>query len=138
MLSLRNFIINMDKLYKVFLIILISVLTYLSLPTNTYAAALTGNTASLSDPTVNHTNTTYTITLSNVSLVPVRCIVIQFGLPGGANYPTGINKSSATLNNASTFMPTPSAWSIAAPVSLIYLTNASGETPASSSNRTLV
>lgn len=79
----------------------------------------------------------YTLTSTSVPLSAIKCIRIEFdhNVSGSGGKPTGMDISSVSFNTSSTYVPTPASWTktIDAPNGVIKLTNASGETPASTS-----
>ncbi len=113
----------------------------LALPLSATAAELTAESTSLSDPTISHAATTYTVTQSSVSLSAIKCLQVVFSVnaDGTGGVPTGMSTTSATFNGSSTYVPTPASWSVDATTNgTVNITFATGETPASASGRTIV
>lgn len=104
------------------------------------AATLTSGSASISDSRPSTASTSYTMTFSNATLSSTKCIQVIFSNAStGGSVPTGMVTSGVTLSGTSTYMPTPASWAAASSVAgTVKVTFATGETPASASNRTLV
>lgn len=112
----------------------------LVLPLKLNAAYLSAGSVTMSDSRISQSNN-YTIQFSGVTTSPIKCIKVQFSdAATGGSKPTGMTISSTTFGATSTYVPTPASWSInnnnTSGVSSI--TFATGETPASSSTRTVV
>ncbi len=123
------------------LIGLMSMLSFMVLPVTASAAELTAESTSLSDPTVNHAATTYTVTQSSVSTSAIKCIKVVFSTnaDGTGGAPTGMTTTSATFSGTSNYVPTPASWTVDATTNgTVKITFATGETPASASGRTIV
>ncbi len=107
------------------------------------ASAATLNTASvaLSDPTPSQTGVSYTFTGSGVTTsTPIKCITVQFTTTaGGSTLPGSMGITATSLDASSNFVPTPSGFGSASNPNgyTVQFTDSSGETPASSSARTL-
>ncbi|NTV31325.1 hypothetical protein HGA91_05115 [candidate division WWE3 bacterium] len=105
------------------------------------AASLTSGSVALSDSRINQTTVSYTITFSNVTTSPIKCIKAQFSdAATGGSKPTGLTISSATFSGTSTYVPTPASWAISNnnTSGVSSITYATGETPAAASSRTVV
>lgn len=104
------------------------------------AAGLTSASLSLSDARPSQTNATYTFQGSNVTTSAIKCIKLVFATTtSGTTVPTGMSTSSAALSASSSYVPTPGSWSVDTTTNgTVKITNASGETPASASGRTVV
>jgi hypothetical protein len=103
------------------------------------AAALTAAKVSISDPRPSQTNVSYTFQGSSVSLAAIQCIKVQFATTAtGSTVPGSMNtSSSASINGTNTdYIPTPASWTLDKTTNgLLKYTYATGETPASASNR---
>lgn len=104
------------------------------------AADLTSASLSLSDPRPSQTSVTYDFEASNVTTQSIRCIQLQFATTStGSTVPTGMDTTSAALSGSSDYVPTPGSWTVAPAVNgYIEITNATGETPASSTDRNVI
>lgn len=113
----------------------------LHLPQVVTSATLTNGSILLSDSRPSATSVTYTLTHSNVTTSTIRCIRVQFSdAATGGSKPAGMNITSAALSGSSNYVPTPGSWSVSNnnTTGVVSITNSSGETPASSSNRTVI
>lgn len=104
------------------------------------AATLSTASLGLSDSRPSQTGATYTFTTSNVTTSAIKCIRMIFATTAtGSTVPTGMSTTSAALSGTSNYIPTPGGWTVTANVNgTVDLTNASGETPASASARTVI
>ena len=104
------------------------------------AAVLTEASLSLSDPRVSQTSVTYTFDASTVTTSAIKCIDLIFtaAASGSTAPPTGIDASGAAFDATSDYVPTPASWSVAASAGRVSITFATGETPASATDRTVV
>ncbi len=110
-------------------------------PLTLHAAALSNASLTVGDPRPSAVATGYTFAGSSVSLSAIKCIKEVFAdTPSGTNVPGGMTTTSAALDTTnSNYMPTPTAWSLNRTTNgTLLLTNATGETPASTSGRKLV
>ena len=104
------------------------------------AATLTGSTR-LGSALPDQTGTTYTHTISNISLSLIKCIKVSYSTSlTSQTKPTGMDITSASLSSSTTYIPTPANWTISNnnTTGVITLTNATGETPAAASTRYLI
>lgn len=106
------------------------------------AASLTNASVALADPRPSQTSVNYTFTSSGVTLSSIRCIKLVFATTAtGSTVPTNMDTSvgAVALNaGATNFVPTPGSWSLDKSTNgTLLLTLAGGETPASSSGRTV-
>lgn len=106
------------------------------------AATLTGSSVAISDSRPSTTSVSYTIDFDNVTTSAIKCIRVEFdtAADGSGSKPTGMDISSAALSGSTDFIPTPGSWSIANNDStgVSSITYATGETPASASDRTVI
>lgn len=106
------------------------------------ATAATLNTASLtlSSNIASEAAVSYTMDVSNVTTSTTKCIAITFSTAiGGSTLPTGMDISAATYNAAgSDYVPDVQTWTAATTGATVQITNATGETPASASARTIL
>lgn len=104
----------------------------------TEAATLTTGSVSLSDSRISVAST-YTITFSNVSVSPIKCIKAQFSdaATAGAK-PAGMTLTGATFTG--NYVPTSASWTSTPNngTGAELITFATGETPASASARTVI
>lgn len=105
------------------------------------AATLSSISLSPSDSRVSQTSI-YTITQSSVTTSNIRCIRVEFdtAADGSGGKPAGMTITGATFNAGSNIVPTPASWSPSNNngTGVISITEATGETPASASSRTIV
>jgi len=106
------------------------------------AATLSSAKVALSDPRPSTTAVNYTFTGSTVTTSLIKCIKLVFATTAtGSTVPTNFDSSvgAVALNNAGTnYVPTPASWSLSKVTNgTLLLTNATGETPASASARTI-
>lgn len=135
----------MKKLFKkvistaVMLLLFLGYLPAYQLP-NLESATLTGGSITLSDSRPSATSVSYTIDFDNVTTSAVKCIKAVFSTAATAgSVPTGLTSTSATLGGTSDFIPTPGSWTVDASTNgTVKATFATGETPASASDRTVV
>jgi hypothetical protein len=127
------------KSAKLFLVITIFGLIILPLQPAS-AAVLTTSSMALSDPRPSQASVQYTFTGSSVSLSAIKCAKIVFATTAsGTTVPTSMSTSSAALSGTSNYFPTPAGWTVDASTNgTVKITNATGETPASASGRTIV
>ncbi len=110
-------------------------------PTPTNSASLTAGSVTLSDSRPSTAGVTYTVQFSNVTTSAIKCIKVAFSDAATAgSKPTGMTITSATLGATTSYVPTPASWTIGNlnSTGISTITFASGETPASASNRTVV
>ena len=134
--QLRRLVAAVEKGTSIGLVALMGMLSYLVLPVTASAADLTTESTALSDPTISHAATTYTITQSGVSLSPIMCIKVLFSVnaDGTGSIPVGMSITGATYNAAgSTYVPDVQTWVASGNngTGVVSITNATGETPAS-------
>ena len=106
-----------------------------------YAAGLTNGFVSLSDSRISQASVTYTIEFDNVTTSPIKCIQAAFkDAATGGNKPTGMTITSLALSGTSDYIPTPASWTPSNndTTGVSSITFATGETPASAADRTLV
>ncbi|MFS8130490.1 MAG: hypothetical protein ACMG57_00780 [Candidatus Dojkabacteria bacterium] len=105
------------------------------------AAALSTGSIFLSDSRISSTNVTYSITFSGVTTSAIQCINVKFSDASVAgSKPSGMTITSLALSGTSTYIPTPGSWGVVNTdaTGTSAITFASGETPASASNRTVI
>ena len=105
------------------------------------AAALTGGSLSLSDSRPSTTSVTYTANFDNVTTSTIKCIKMVFSdAATGGTVPTGLSTTSAALDAATDYIPTPGSWSADGSTTngTVKITYATGEAPASGTDRTVV
>jgi len=106
------------------------------------AAALTGGSLTLSDSQPSATSVSYTLEFDNVTTSAIKCIRVEFdtAADGSGSKPTGMTITGVALGGSSSYIPTPGNWSPSADngTGVIQITYATGETPASSSDRTVI
>jgi len=105
------------------------------------AAVLSGGSLSLSDGKPSSTSVTYTADFDNVTTSEIKCIKLVFSdAATGGSAPTGMVTSTAVLDAATDYIPDYSNWSIGSTAAegTLTFTNAGGETPDQSTNRTVV
>ncbi len=105
------------------------------------AASLSTGSVSLTDSRISATSVNYTITFSNVTLTPIKCIKVAFSDAATAgSKPSGMTISSLALSGTSNYIPTPASWTPSNDNSggISSITFSSGETPASGTARTVV
>jgi hypothetical protein len=102
---------------------------------------LTGGSLTLSDSRPSATAVSYTVDFDNVTTSAIKCMKIQFNTQadGAGSVPTGLS-SAGTYNAAiSDFVPDVQTWvGDTATAGTIKITNVTGETPASPTDRTVV
>ena len=105
-----------------------------------YASTLTSGSAQLSDSRPSSTAVTYTVQFSNVTQSATRCLKMEFSNTAvGHTIPSNMSTTGAGIENTGTYVPTPSSWTHNHPSNgIVTWTYAAGETPASSSGRTVV
>lgn len=134
--------IKNQKVKITLLIVIVTVLGLLSYANKVFAAALGGGSVTLSDSQPSGSSVSYTIDFSNVTNSAVKCIRVEFDAEadGSGAKPTGMNITSAALGGTSDYIPTPASWTPSNnnTTGVIEITYASGETPASADNRTIV
>ncbi len=104
------------------------------------AATLSSVSVALSDPRPS-VSSNYSFTGSGVTLSAIKCIKEVYATTAtGSTAPTGISTTGGvTLSASSNYIPTPASWTLANGTNgTVTLTNASGETPASASARTVI
>jgi len=136
--NLQRFKSVVEKSASVLLIVLMGAITYLTLPISANAAELTTESASLSDPTISHAATQYTITQSGITLSTIKCIKVLFGTAadGSGGLPPGMSLGTPTFSG--TYVPTPASWAAAVVGAAVQITFASGEIPGGATGRTIV
>lgn len=104
------------------------------------AATLTDGSATLSDSRVSQTGVSYTLEFGNVTTSAIKCMKVVFSdATSGGSVPTGLSTASADIAGTSDYIPTPGSWTVdgSSTNGTVQITYATGETPASSSGRTL-
>jgi len=126
-----------NKLLPVFLFVFLFVFAK-----SAHAATLTGSNTTLSDPRPSQVGVTYTVDFGSVTTSATKCFKLSFATTatGTTVIPTGMSSIGASYDVvASDYVPDAQTWTIGASVNgTVTLTNATGETPASASGRTLV
>jgi hypothetical protein len=115
--------------------------TILSVPATSLAATLSTASVALSDPTPSQTNVNYTMTMSGVSAVALRCITETYvTTPSGVTAVPGFNAAAATVNGASTLLnASTGSWAVADTANTITYTNATNATaPSTTSGATFI
>jgi len=113
----------------------------LFLPLSYSAASLQNGSLTLSDSRPSATSVSYTFNFSGVTTSAIKCISVQFSdAATGGSKPTGLTITSAALSGTSNYVPTPASWTPTNnnTTGLTTLVYATGETPASASNRTVI
>lgn len=132
----------MRKYASAFLTVLLMLGTFsFFVPNSLFAASLQSGSLTLSDSRPNTASVSYTFSFSNVTTTPIKCISVQFSdASTGGSKPAGLTITGATFGGTSTYVPTPASWTVTNnnTSGLTTLTYATGETPASSSARTVV
>ena len=128
---------------KIFKFINVALILTLSLfnfgLTSVKAATLTGGSVLISDSRPSQAAVSYTIDVDNVSLSAIRCIKVAFSTSTSSQTkPTGMNIASATFSGD--YVPTPASWTVTNTdaTGVTQITYATGETPASATDRTIV
>lgn len=123
-------------------LILGGLLPFSPLVGSAHAATLTGSSVALSDSRPSGTSVSYTIDFDNVTTSAIKCIRVEFDTTadGSGSKPTGLDITSAALSASSDFIPTPASWGVSNNNStgVSSITFATGETPASASDRTVI
>lgn len=132
-----------EKTLALFLCVLLSVLSFLALPQSSQAADLSGESLTLSDPRISQASVTYTMDVSTVTTSAIRCIRIEFdtAFDGSGGMPSGMSITGATYDATnSDYIPDAETWTASGNngTGVVEITNATGETPASASARTVV
>lgn len=103
---------------------------------------MTGGRLSLSDSRPSGTSVTYDIEFDNVTTSTTRCLLVEFdtNADGSGGKPTGMDITSAALSGSSDYIPTPASWTVTDDNTegTLEITFATGETPASASDRNLI
>lgn len=104
------------------------------------AATLTGSVTSISDSRPSATSVSYDIQFDNVTTSAIKCIKVVFSdAASGGSTPTGMTTTGAALSGSSDYIPTPASWTVdAASNGTVNITYATGETPASASDRNVI
>lgn len=106
------------------------------------AATLTGSSVSLSDARTSQATVTYTVDFDNVTTSAIKCIKMVFSdAATGGSAPTGLSTASATYSAASSdYIPDVQTWTADGTTTpgTVVITNATGETPASATDATVV
>lgn len=106
------------------------------------AATLTGGSVTISDSRPSEASVTYTINFDNITLSAIKCIKVGFSSSISAQTkPTGMTITGATYVAASSdYVPDVQTWSISNNNTdgVSSITQATGETPASASDGTVV
>ena len=128
--KLRGLVAAVEKGTSLGLVALMGMLSYLVLPVTASAAELTGESASLSDPTISGTGN-YTLTLAGVSATLIKCITVNFTTAvAGTTLPTGMVITPAAITPSGTIGAI-GAWTESNPNAYTYqITNTTGVTPA--------
>lgn len=106
---------------------------------NVESATLSGGSLTLGDSRPS-TSTTYTIDFDNVTTSAIKCIkVVLSDAATGGSAPSGINTSGVTYSAAnSDYIPDAQTWTAEEITTGSFkITNSTGETPASSTDRTI-
>ena len=128
---------HLKAIYKFVLSISLLTLSIPVIPIN--AAALSGGSVLISDSRPSQTGVTYTIDFDNVTTSAIKCIKVDFSASASTHTTvTGLDAASATLGGTSDYIPTPASWAVAHASGVLSITYATGETPASASDRTVV
>lgn len=139
---LRTTKVAVEKATSVGLIALMAVLSFLVAPSGASAAGnISGESTSLSNPTISQTAVTYTLDMDLTSASLIRCIRADFGTAAdGTGAVTGMDVPTPATSFGGDFVPTPASWTTTFTVgtSLWQSTLVAGETPASASDRTIV
>ncbi len=132
----NSYIVSFSKLFS---LILIATLAVVLGNNRANAAALTAGTVTQSDSRPS-TSSTYTMDFSTVTTSATRCIKMVFATTTtGTTVPNNMTTTGAAFSGTSDYIPTPASWTTTATVNgTVTLTYATGETPASASNRTVV
>lgn len=116
--------------------------TPLSLVHGVHAASLTGGKVALSDSRPSGTTVSYDIEFDNVTSGAIKCVKVEFdtAADGGGGKPSGLDITSAALSGSSDYVPTPASWSVSNnnTTGVSSITYATGETPASATDRNLI
>lgn len=105
------------------------------------SATLTGGSVTLSDSRPSTTSVSYTIDFDGVTTSAIKCINVAFkDAATGGSKPTGMTITSAALGGSSDYIPTPASWSVSNnnTTGVSSITFATGETPASATDRTVI
>lgn len=106
------------------------------------AATLSGSKVAISDSRPSTASVSYDTEWDNVTTGTIKCIQLIFSTAatGGTIPPTGMTTTSATYNTTnSDFVPDGQTWTVdASSNGTVKLTQATGETPASATDRNLV
>jgi hypothetical protein len=108
---------------------------------NLNSATLTGGSVTLSDSRPSNASTSNTIDFYNVTTSAIKCINVAFkDAATGGSKPTGMTITGAALSGSSDYIPTPGSWSVSNnnTTGVSSITFATGETPASASDRTVI
>jgi len=106
------------------------------------AATLTGGSISLSDSRPSETSVEYDSDWDNVTTSAIQCIQIQFcdAADCSGSIPTDMDTTGGSLDTSNTdYVPTPGDWTtdFTTTNGTVQITYGTGETPASSSDRTI-
>lgn len=101
---------------------------------------MSGGSAALSDSRPSQASVSYTIDFDNVTTSATKCIQVVFSdAATGGSAPVGIGTTAAAFGGTSDYVPTPGSWSVNATTNgTVKITYATGETPASATDRTVV
>jgi len=105
------------------------------------AATLTGGFTALDDGRPDQTSVSYTIEFDNVTTSAIKCIKMVFSdAATGGSVPSSMDTTSASITDGSTdYIPTSASWTEDVTTNgTIEFTYATGETPASASDATIV
>lgn len=123
-------------------LLLMGIMPFSPLLKSAGAATLTGSLVSISSSVPSATSTSYDIEFDNVTASAIKCIRVEFdtAADGSGSKPTGMDVTSAALSGTSDYIPTPGNWSVSAnnTTGVVEVTYATGETPASATNRNVV
>jgi hypothetical protein len=128
-------------LKKITSVSLLVALVFAYAPTSIDSASLTSGSVAMTSAVPSATSVTYTLTFSGVTTSAIKCIKVAFSDAATAgSKPSNMSITGLALSGTSTYIPTPASWTVSNNNStgVSSITFASGETPASASNRTVV
>lgn len=132
---------KIKRIFRLTIVIALAGIALFGLGQAVKAATLNGGSLSLSDGRPSASSVTYTADWDNVTTSTIKCIKLVFSDSAtGGSAPSGMITSTASLDASTDYIPTPGNWSIGSTASegTLTFTNATGETPASSTDRTIV
>lgn len=138
--TLDNIFSSTRAMFALFLALLLSAVSLLTLPGIGKAAELDTESTSLSDPRTSATGVTYTLTVGNVSASNIKCIETTFTTAvGGSTLPTGMVITPAVITPSGT-LQTGGTWTESNPNAYTYriVDAGAGSTPAGGDGFTLV